>query len=70
MLGGTVRLAAEALGYQTLQGFYKLPDVLSHRDSLAVLGAVFLQQQRQPRPRITCTWGAGLVALVRGGRLA
>lgn len=71
LLGGTVKLAAEALGYQSLQGFYKLPEVLSHRDSLAVLGAVFLRQlERQQRPTITCTWGKGLSALVRGGRAA
>lgn len=70
LLGGTPKLAAKALRYKTVQGYYKLPETLSERDSLAVLGAVFLQQQRQPRPTVTCVWGDGLTKLVRGGRSA
>lgn len=69
MLGGTPKLAAQALFYKNVQNFYKLPEVLSKRDSLMVVGAWYVRQQAaraaQSAP-VACVWSADAVRFVRG----
>ena len=70
-LGGTAVKAAEILRFKSRAAVDKWPDTLSHRDSLMVLGAVFLQQQLQ-RPqhtiKIVVSFGPGLAQIMRGER--
>ena len=54
LLGGSAKTAAEALGYPYPQAIYNMTEPLPHRIGLAVIGAVFLQQQasnQAPAPR-------------------
>jgi hypothetical protein len=71
-LGGTAVKAAEILQFKSRAAVDKWPDVLTYRDSLMVLGAVFLQQQRRQaaQPRLTVSVGPGLAQIMRGGQVA
>ena len=44
LLGGSVAGTAKLLQYKTRQAVHQWPDVLSYRDSLMGIGAVFLRQ--------------------------
>ena len=71
-LGGTAVKAAEILQFKSRAAVDKWPDTLSHRDSLMILGAVFLQQlqlqRRAVQQNITVSFGPGLAQIMRGER--
>ena len=69
-LGGTAVKAAEILRFKSRAAVDKWPDTLSHRDSLMVLGAVFLRQQRPAHTiNITVSFGPGLAQIMRSERV-